>query len=262
MTPEQAGIFHYSPSSLNKFIESPGLWARQYLGGDREASNARMWRGNAVEAGFAAALRGRLDFALTVADISFRHSVEENCVNATDTVAVKSQEALIEPMLKQCMEWSPPSKLYATQTKVEYWFPDVPVLVIGYADLSFEPCDKHVLGIDVDLKTTEKLYSLTKPRPDHVRQASLYRAARKKDGGILYVTDKKHLYFDVTDEMMGAALTQLNDAARKVTRLLAAFDKPEDIIEVLPIDWDHWKAPKANAPGTASASALFTAVET
>jgi PD-(D/E)XK nuclease superfamily len=253
MTPEQAGIFHYSPSSLNKFIQSPGIWARQYLGGTREVGNVKMARGNAVEAGYVAHLRGLpLDLALPFADRRFWLEVEEN---KTEGSEADEQRKLIKPMLEQCLAWVPPSELNASQIKVEYWFPDIPVSIVGYVDLAFE-------DIDIDLKTTEKLYSLTKPRSDHVRQASLYRAARKKDGGILYVTDKKHLYFDVTDEMMGVALTQLNDAARKLTKLLAAFDKPEDIIEVLPIDWDHWLAPKANAPRTASASALFTAVET
>jgi hypothetical protein len=253
MTPEQAGIFHYSPSSLNKFIESPGLWARQYLGGNREASNAKMARGLAVEAGYVATLRGiPLDLALSIADQRFWLEVKENKAEGPEA---DEQWKLIEPMLKQCLDWTPPSELNATQIRIEHWFPDVPVSIIGYVDLSFE-------GIDVDLKTTEKLYSLTKPRPDHVRQAALYRAARKKDGCILYVTDKKYLSFEVTDEMMNVALERLSDAARKVTKLLASFDKPEEIIDVLPIDWDHWKAPKANASKTASASALFTAVET
>jgi hypothetical protein len=251
---QRHGIGHLSPSSINKFITSPGLWARQYLGGVKEGGNVKMWRGSAVEAGYVAALRQLAPCcALDVAKDSFWLNVEENSVNAQDTAEVKGQECLIKPMLEQCLRWAPPSALNAAQIKIEHWFPDVPVPVIGYVDLAFE-------GIDIDLKTTTRCPS--KPDPSHVRQVSLYRAARERAGGLLYVTDKKHAYFDVDDQMMGAALVQLNDAALKLTKLLAAFDKPQDIIDVLPIDWDHWMAPKAAAaPRTASASSDFSAVE-
>jgi len=248
----QHGIDHLSASSVNAFISSPGLWARQYLAKQRDGGNPKMWRGSAVEVGYAAYLRtGNLEEAHDAALRAYELSVETNVVQSEEDV--KRQFDLIEPMLGQCLKWTPPSALNATQIKIEHWFDDVPVPLIGYVDLAFE-------GIDVDLKTTEKCPS--KPSRAHVRQISLYRAARNKEGALLYVTDKKHAYYPVTDEMMQQGLDDLQDGARRLTRLLAAFDKSEDLLQALPIDWDHWMAPKQTvAPRTASAADDFVPVE-
>jgi hypothetical protein len=247
---EHHGISRLSPSSLNLFIASPGIWALRYLGRQRDSGNPNMWRGSAVEAGFVARLRGGVSpgMALELAAETYWLNVQENKAHGPEADA---QAKLIEPMLDQCLAWTPPSALNAMQIKIEHWFPDVLVSVVGYVDLAFE-------GVDVDLKTTMALPS--KPRPDHVRQVSLYRAARERAGGLLYVTPKKHAYYDVDDQMMGAALVELNDAAQRLSRLLQAFDKAEDIVAALPVDYSDFRAPKG-APRTASASDDFTAVE-
>jgi hypothetical protein len=235
---EKHGIGHLSPSSLNLFIAQPGIWAWRYLARQKEASNERMIRGNAVEAGFVALLRGAawadaLEHAHSVFWVNF-------CAESPEAI---EQGRLIEPMLKQCLAWSAPSELNAAQIQVEHWFDDVPVPVMGYVDLAFE-------GADIDLKTTMRCPS--KPDNSHVRQVSLYRAARNKAGGLLYVTDKKHAYFDVTDEMMAKGLAEFADAARRVTKLLGAFEKPEDILAILPIDYDDFRAPKERVDARAT----------
>lgn len=240
---------HLSPSALNKYIESPGLWALQYLGHAREASNAKMLRGQAVEAGYAAYLAtGRMDEALALIVGRYWFEIDKNL--ARGDLADK-QAKLLEPMFLQCLQWTPPSALNATQIEVEYWFDDVPVKIKGIVDLAFDV-------VDVDLKTKEQL---KQPSAAEIRQVSLYRAAREREGGLLIVTHQKHAYHPVTDEMMKIGLEELHDAARKITKLLSAFDKAEDILGVLPIDWDHWKAPKKSAFRTASALEDFTAVE-
>jgi hypothetical protein len=244
---------HLSASQLNKFIEMPGLWAWEYPMGHRLEGNAKMWRGSAVEGGFVALLRGAewndaLEHAHSLFWVNF----------SSESPEAISQGKLIEPMLKQCSGWPPPSDLLAAQVKIEHWFEGVPVPITGWLDMSFE-------GIDVDLKTTEKMFSNVRPRPDHVRQVSLYRAARGgKPGGVLYVTAGRHLYFDVTDEMMEESLKDFADAARKITKLLELCKDPEEIMSILPIDYAHWKAPKrasADARKAASASDDFEAVE-
>jgi hypothetical protein len=256
---EKHGIGHLSPSSLNLFIAQPGIWAWRYLARQKEASNERMIRGNAVEAGFVAALRGAdwsdaLEHAHSVFWVNF-------CAESPEAI---EQGKLIEPMLHQCLTWhdavfatlraQETFDLRAAQIKVEHWFDDVPVPVMGYVDLAFD-------GVDIDLKTTMRCPS--KPDNSHVRQVSLYRAARNKPGGLLYVTDKKHAYFGVTDEMMAKGLEEFSDAARRVTKLLGAFEKPDDILAILPIDYDDFRAPKerVDARKAASASDDFEAVE-
>lgn len=249
---ETHGIGHLSPSSLNLFIAQPGIWALRYLARRKEAGNVRMWRGTAVEAGFVHYLHaGKLREAYDAAHRSFALNVEEN---GEQGEAADKERALLEPMLNQALLWTPPSALNASQIKVEHWFDDVPVPVIGYVDLAFD-------GIDVDLKTTMRCPS--KPDPTHVRQVSLYRAARKREGRLLYVTDKRYAYYAVDDEMMATALEELNDAARKLSKLLGAFKTADDVMAALPIDYSSYMAPKVrvDARMTASASADFEAVE-
>jgi hypothetical protein len=54
---ERYAIGHLSPSSLNLWRASPGLWTARYLGGLKD-ENAAMWRGHAVETGLARLFRG------------------------------------------------------------------------------------------------------------------------------------------------------------------------------------------------------------
>lgn len=253
MTPfERHGIAHLSPASLNLWISQPGIWALRYLGKTHEAGAPKMWRGNAVEQGLAAYLRGQtweesLDRAMGV-----YYDEIKNAGGEQDAAAVKKQGDLIEPMLTTALLWTPPSQIMATQIKVEHRFDDIPVPVQGYIDFGFE-------GIDVDLKTKEKLIP---PSAAEIRQASLYRAARQRAGGLLVVTDKKYAFHEVTDEMRDAALADLRDAALKMAKLLSVFDKPEDVMSALPVDYDHFRAPKKGAlpRGRPSATSDFTAV--
>lgn len=251
MTFEQHGIKHLSPSSLNAYISHPGIWAWTYLARQKGPGNAKMWRGSAVETGFVYYLHtADLQGAYETATRQFWLNVDEN--NARGEAADK-QAALIEPMISQALLWTPPSYLNAHQIKVEHWFDDVPVPVVGYVDLAFE-------GIDVDLKTTERMPS--KPSNEHIRQVSLYRVARQKSGGLLYVTDKRYQSFNIDDEMMAKGLKELEDAARKVTALLTRLTS-EEILSILPIDYDHYRAPKgvdARKAGRAAASDEFEPV--
>ena len=230
---EVHGITHLSPSSLNLFIQQPGIWALRYLAHQKDAGNVKMWRGNAVEKGFVAYLRSfNVELGYQAAMESFIYDVTAN--NAQGEAAEKETQ-LIEPMLDQCLLWTPPSMLLAAQIEIEHWFGSVPVPIKGWVDMSFE-------DTDVDLKTTMRCPS--KPDSSHVRQVSLYRAARNKKGALLYVTDKRNAYFDVTDEMMAKGISELEDAAKKVFKLLGAFANSDDILAVLPIDWDDYRAPK------------------
>lgn len=229
------GIEHLSPSALNTWRASPGVWALRYLGKMRDDGNAAMWRGTAVENGMAALLRGtNLEAATSAAHQSFD-------MNAAGEVAeeITEERALIAPMLKQCLLWNAPSPLNASQLKVEHWFEDVSVPVIGYLDFSFE-------GIDVDLKTTKACPS--SPRSDHVRQVSLYRVARKRNGGILYVTGKRQQYFDIDSQSMEMALNDLHADALSLMSFLSRVDSAREAIQSLPMDRSHFMFPTKPVP--------------
>lgn len=221
------GIEHLSPSSLNLWRDSPGIWALRYLKKIKDDGSAAMWRGSAVEDGLAALLRGA--------------TLQDACLKAEQSFLLNSQGelgdeyGLISPMVKECGRWQPPSDLNATQLRVEYFFDAVPIPVIGFVDFAFD-------GIDVDLKTTKACPST--PRPDHVRQVSLYRAARNRKGALLYVTGKRHAPFEVTDDMFNGAMADMHNDAVSLYRFLGRFETADEIVECLPMNRDHFRFPK------------------
>lgn len=234
---ERFGIGHLSASSLNLWTASPGIWALRYLAKIKDAGNPAMWRGSAVENGLAVLLRRQpLQLAYQAAHQSFD-------LNAKDYAEIDGdltdERALIEPMLSECVRWKPPSDLNATQLKIEYYVDPVPVPIIGYLDFAFE-------GIDIDLKTTKACPS--SPRNDHIKQVSIYRAARNRNGGLLYVTGKRHAYFDIDDEAMNIALDELRASALALNNFLARMDTKEDALRSLPVDYAHFQAPKTRIP--------------
>lgn len=229
------GIEHLSPSSLNCWRAAPGIWTLRYLARIKDDGNPAMWRGSAVENGLAAFLRGAsFDDCMSVAHQAFELNAQGE-INED----ISAERDLIAPMLQQCAKWQPPSDLNATQLRVEHNFDGIPVPIIGYLDFAFE-------GIDVDLKTTKAIPSI--PRPDHVRQVSLYREQRGRDGGILYVSGKRHEFYPITDEMMEAALNELHADALSLMSFLSLCHSTRDAVRALPMDRDSFLFPKKPLP--------------
>lgn len=227
---QRHGIQHLSPSSLNLWTASPGLWGLRYLLNFREESNAAMARGKAVEDGMLHILHQKknpLDAAMTSFDNNLMGEVSET---------IDDERELIPGMIEQCQLWAPPSPILGAQIKVEHFFDGVSVPVIGYLDFSFDQ-------IDVDLKTTKAKPSA--PRRDHVRQAALYRAARNKRGSLLYVTNKKQECFEIDDAARDTALSELHSAAISLERYLSRFQDAEDAVRCLPMNRDDFKWSKA-----------------
>ncbi len=108
------------------------------------------------------------------------------------------------------------------------------VPVIGYLDFGFD-------GIDIDLKSTTRMPS--EARPDHVRQVSLYRAARNRRGALLYVTPKKFAQYEVGDEAMNAARAGLRADALSLSRFLSSHADAESAVKSLPLDTEHYAYP-------------------
>lgn len=227
---EKFGIKALSPSSLNLWRSQPGTWTRRYLGKIREDAGAAAWRGDAVEEGYRHILlkqewNAAYDAALSI--------FEQKCVGEiSDTIDAERDR--IEPMMRQCIHWENPP-LNAHRIKVTYRMDGVPVPIEGWLDFAFE-------GIDVDLKSTTRLPS--EPRPEAVRQVSLYRAARNRRGGLLYVSEKKHSFFEIDDAAMKTALRDMREDAIILTEFLKLCPTAETAMKVLPVDWDDFRAPK------------------
>lgn len=229
------GIEHLSASSLNLWRTAPGIWALRYIAKRKDEGNGAMWRGTAVENGLVALLRGQ---PLPAATDAAHQSFDNNAMGLCDDDTLAERD-LIAPMVEQCSKWQPPSALNATQLKIEYYFDPVPIPIIGFLDLAFD-------GVDVDCKSTKALPSA--PRPDHVRQVALYRAARGREGSIFYVTGKKHACYPVTDEMTDDALQELQGAAYSLNNFLSRMQGREDVLRSLPVDYDSFYAPKTKVP--------------
>ena len=204
----------------------PGLWAMRYLCGFRDEFGPAAARGTAIEEGFLHALHGR-DNALAVALKKF-----EEITGGEISETIEAEAARIHPMLKQLSGWKRPGELLASQIKIECRLDGLSVPLIGYVDFSFDTKD-------VDLKTAKAMPS--KPKPDHVRQVSIYRHARKKAGSLLYVTEKKHAEYEVDDAMRDAAIDDLTYTATSLASYLDRFDKGTDALRCLPIDRDNFR---------------------
>ncbi len=221
---ERHGIKHLSPSSLNLWLENPGLWTIRYLANVKDETGAAMARGSAVEVGMLHGLHGKdaIGAALANFDLNIAGEIADH---------IDAERKMIAPMVEQCAKWKAPSPVVASQFKVEYWLDGVSVPVIGYLDFAFE-------DIDVDLKTTKACPS--SPRANHVRQAALYRAARNKRGALLYVTHAKHAFYEIDDEARDRGLGELQSAALSLQRFLTKCDSAEDAIRALPMNMDSF----------------------
>jgi hypothetical protein len=71
---------------------------------------------------------------------------------------------------------------------------------------------------------------------------ALYRAARERRGGVLYVTDKRWAFYEIDDNEMRPALADLQVAALSLMQFLDRIHSAKDALSCLPIDWDDWRA--------------------
>lgn len=226
---QKHGIQHLSPSSLNLWVENPGLWSLRYLASVKEETGPAMARGKAVEDGLLHLLHGKsYEEALAAANTSFDNNVAGELSDEID-----AEKSLIPGMLKQCLNIPKPSPIIASQIKVEHYFEGVSVPVIGYIDFIFE------CGSLWELKTTKACPS--KPRGAHARQLSLYRTCRRAPSvAVLYVTEKRSAMFPVSELDAEKAMTELHGAALSLQRFLDKCDDAEDAIRCLPMQTDHY----------------------
>lgn len=236
---EKMGIKHLSPSANNEFISHPAIWAHKYIAGIRDGGNAKMWRGTAIEKGAEVLMqpRGTMSAALAMAYDTFTKLVNKHKgPQFADLAEVSSQRQLIAPMLEQFSLWQRPGMLLASQLRVELHLEGIDIPMIGYVDFTFED------GVDVDLKTTEAIKN-TLP-DDHARQVSFYREARRRRGGLIYVTGKKYNFLEVDDATKKRSIDELTESAHAMKKFLELCGTKENVLSCLHVDWSNWKAPE------------------
>lgn len=229
---QKFGIAHLSPSSLNCWRETPGLWALRYLGKVRDDGSPAMWRGTAVEKGVEAFLLGKPSaHCVSLAEAAF-----DTLCQGEISDGITKERTNIAPMLRQAAIALSEKKikLAGTQIRIETQLEGVSVPVIGYVDFTF----LNRTDNDIDLKTTSALPS--KPRLAHVRQVATYNRARKRPQALLYVTDKKHALYEISDEEMRDAIDELTNSAQTLERYLAAMPDALAAMRSLPHQLDHY----------------------
>lgn len=237
---QRHGIKHLSPSSLNLWANEPALYVLKYLHGMKDDVGPSAKRGTAVEAGLDVFLLDRqatIEQCTEVAINNFRLNTGGVIDDDHDKEA-----ALIQPMLTQAigaLRQAPP--LLARQLLIETWIDGIPVPIIGFLDYVFE--DHSIL----DLKTTARLPSA--PRPDHIRQVSIYAHARQAPVSLLYVTPAKHARYHASADQVAEGLAEVTRIAKTLARVLSASDTAADVAEFVTPKFDsfYWSEPSIAA---------------
>ncbi len=227
------GLKNLSPSQLNCWRESPGLWALRYLGKLRDDAGPAAWRGNAVEKGLLTFFQKKnwedaLAMALSVFDGECMGEFSDR---------INDERANIAPMLGVAIkesEWFP-SPVLGAQTRVEHWMPGIEVPVIGYADFLLED------GTIVDLKTSTRMPNNDQPKPDHARQAALYSIARQAPSHLMYVTAKKSKTYEIKKEERDLLIEEMRRDALSLQTFLSNQNDAVTAIKSLPMATDNFR---------------------
>lgn len=237
MSFDKYNIRALSPSSINRWIENPANWIQHYCIQKFDDPNAKMWRGNAVEAGLARYFHGGRNIEdpanLDVCISTFEQFAQGVCDDETQ----KERDAL-KPMLAQACEATAKIqevKNLNNKRVVEWWPEDLPIKVIGYPDFEVQEEGKNQLGF-LDLKTTHRL----SPTPANKRQAAFYALASNNYSGLLYVTTKKHEFVWLTQEEVDFYTAQIRRAVKSIAAAVISEASPEKLLSRYPINPDQF----------------------
>lgn len=228
---DRFGISKLSPTSLNLWRSSPGLWALRYLGKFFDQAGPGAWRGTAVEKGLQSwFIKQNGDEAYARALEAFEKEAQGLADDETDT-----ERNNIAPMLDMAIKATGhlPAPYFGAQARVEYVFQDVDVPVIGFIDFILED------GSIFDLKTTKACPS--EPKADHARQVALYMAGRNCPGSLLYVTAKKSAHYPISEELKESALESMRRDALSLQAFLNGQKDPISAIRSLPMNDDDFR---------------------
>jgi hypothetical protein len=228
---ERHAIKHLSPSNLATYRQEPAYWVAKYLFGLKDEGGAKMWVGNAVEAGLKAWLHGTPEqdarqIAMQIFEQNAQGEVSNDC---------EAGRAEIGPMLSRAIEkvekrWD--SKPLC-QVACRYFVDGLEVPIIGYLDFAFDD------GLILDLKTTRRMPS--EPKPDHAAQVAFYCKSRNGGTGqLLYATTKRSELYTLSPEQIDASFAELVSAARAVRNLLRLMPTKEDAASMFAPNYDHY----------------------
>jgi len=227
---EKHGVTHLSYSQASMFIADPARWLLSYVYKHREPSNAAMERGKAVETGVEHWLKeefATLDDAIFEAEKAFNKATALLCTNEEREKELKNIAGMTTEAIDALKGHGEPDTY---QEKIEVFFDDIPVPVIGYIDWTFT-------GKIVDLKTTTRMPAAMSAA--HRKQGALYRKAKGNYAvEFLYATPKKSEIYTLENDEQD--LKELHRAFVCMGRLLGISNDREEIAALLCPNYDSF----------------------
>lgn len=235
-------IDHHSPSSLNTFAASQGLYILERLMGRRQSVGLPAYRGTSVETGVAtgllnptADLRDCIAEAEREFDNLARRSADARLTKFRDSIP-----GMVTTAVQALRPYGVPT---STQGFITWHPEELKYPIVGYYDFKW---DDH--NIILDLKTTERMPSEIKV--PHARQVSLYTVhSDNADGRIAYCTPKAIEVYQLDNQRQHR--DALKRMAINVERFLSLSDDPEFYVGITVPDFDtfYWSSPSARRAG-------------
>lgn len=139
------------------------------------------------------------------------------------TEEIEGLHGQIGPMLQQAIPHLKSKQLLTFQSRTETVL--CGVRVVGYTDFTFP-------GEVVDLKTTQRVPS--EPHDNHLRQVAFYSHVKGLSPRLLYVSEKKSAWYEVTQEQQEEAMYQTRLALNAMSRIVNSQRPWEEIAELYP----------------------------
>ena len=218
---ERLNIKSLSPTMIAQWDAAPATLILRRLYGIKGKANAKMWRGDAVEAGLQFWLHNRTrDDAMANAkamaiDTFWQRAAGETSDEIEDVV--KGIPGMVEQAII-AVSTANASIVMGTQFGVETFLDDVDVPIYGKIDFLFE--DKSIVELKTTTRCPSKIESVS---VSHRWQAALYAKARGVPVSLTYVTDKKFISFEIQPDDIS-----LNTMRRAALSLQKALSKAED----------------------------------
>lgn len=235
---ERFNIRSLSPTMIAQWDAAPATLILRRLYGVKGKANAKMWRGDAVEAGLNFWLHNRTrEDAMVNAKA---HAVDTFWQRAEGETSEEIEEVLkgVPGMVEQSVIAisTMPSNVMGTQFGVEAFLDDVDVPVFGKIDFLFE--DKSIVELKTTTRCPSKLESVS---ISHRWQAALYAKARGVPVSLTYVTDKKWISFEIQPDDI--SLVTMRRAALSLQKALASTEDGEALLRSLSLNvesfyWD------------------------
>lgn len=237
---ERFNIRSLSPTMIAQWDAAPATLVLRRLYGIKGKANAKMWRGDAVEAGLQFWLHNRtrddaMANAKTLAVDTFWQRAAGETSEEIDEV-VKGVPGMVEQAII-VVSTANPAPVMGTQFGVETFLDDVDVPVYGKIDFLFE--DKRIVELKTTTRCPSKLESVS---ISHRWQAALYAKARGVPVALTYVTEKKAIVFDIQPDDI--SLITMRRAALSLQKALAKADDGEALLRSLSLNvesfyWDE-----------------------